>query len=455
MSRNNSPGSVDSFVEQVCSHVKAKDVHPDIQLEMKSHLEDLMEDKLSEGLSQEEATHQALAQMGNPDQIGKQLHTAHKPVMEWSLAVIVAVMVGIGLVVMYALQIAYSGQASGQPSDFYGHLLFNKAFFSGIGVLLLVAIYFLDYRKIRKYSWHLYFVTITLMLVCSVVGTEINGAKRWIAVGGFAFDIYALSTYLFLIAASGMLLGRKKMKRGTFRNVGELIKMTLIYVVVPALLYMKGNSFFDFIGYGLGLFILLIFIAKAYKLIFAGMASLLVIVIGSMLTMEFRVQNALERYVSFFMWTDPEGLGYQRQNAIDAVLNAGMWGHGFGVLNEKIRYLHSDMVFSYIIYSFGWVFGSILLLFTILFLFKSYSAIRGLKDSYAKAIGFSLLSIIGFRFIWNILMTLGIVPIASLNMPFVSYGGSGGILELMAMGMILSVCRRRNMVSQLDREVWM
>ncbi len=455
MSRQNSPKSVDSFIEQVCSHVKAKDVHPDIQLEMKSHLEDLVEDKLSEGLSHEEATRQALDQMGHPDQIGKQLHAAHKPVMEWSLAVIAAVMVGIGLLVMYALQIGYSGQDSGIPSHFYGYLFINKAFYSGIGVLLLVVICFLDYRKIRKYSWHLYFVSITLMLACSVIGTEINGAKRWIAVGGFAFDIYALSTYLFLIAASGMLLGQRNIKRSTYRNVGELIMMSLIYIVVPTLLYMKGNSFFDFIGYGIGLTFLLLVVVKAYKLFFAGMASFLFIVIGVMLSSGYRIQNAFERYSSFFMWTDPEGLGYQRQNAIDAVLNAGMWGHGFGVLNDKMRYLHSDMVFSYIIYSFGWVFGSLLLLLTLLFLFKSFSAIRGLKDPYARAIGLSILSIISFRFIWNILMTLGIVPIADLNMPFVSYGGVSGILELMAMGMILSVCRRRNMVSGLNREVQM
>lgn len=450
MSHNHSSieDSVNSYVEQVCKHVKAKDVHPDIQLEMKSHLEDLVEDKLREGLSQEEATHQALTQMGNPDQIGKQLHAAHKPVMEWSLAVIVAVMVGIGLVVMYALQIAYSGQ-----NNDHDHLFINKIFYSGIGVLLLVVIYFLDYRKIRKYSWYLYLITVTLMLACSVVGTSINGQKIWIIVGAFGFDIYAVSNYLFLIAASGMLLGRKKMNYSTFRNVGELIKMSLIYVVVPTLLYIKGNSFFDFIGYGLGLIFLLLFVAKAYKLLFVGMVSLFVIVIGLMQTMGYWVQSALERYFSFFMWTDPEGMGYQRQHAIDAVLNAGLWGHGFGVLNENIRYLYSDMVYSYIIFSFGWVFGSILLLLTLLFLSKSFSAIRGLKDPYARAIGFSLLSIIGFRFIWNILMTLGIVPITSLNMPFVSYGGVGGIYELMAMGMILSVCRRRNMVSQLDREV--
>lgn len=78
---NNKPvqyESIQEYLVQVCRHVKARDVHRDIKVEMQNHLDELVEDKLNEGLSEDEAVRAALVQMGDPDQIGKQLHAAHK-----------------------------------------------------------------------------------------------------------------------------------------------------------------------------------------------------------------------------------------------------------------------------------------------------------------------------------------------------------------------------------------
>lgn len=260
--------SVKQYVNQVCKHVKARDVHPDIQLEITGHLDELMEDKLNKGLSVEEAIRQTLAQMGDPDQIGKQLHAAHKPVLEWSLAALVAIMVGIGLLAMYGLQFVYSEHSGYHNAQYF----LRKSFYAAIGVVLIIGIYFMDYRKWKKYSWHLYGGTVLMMLATTYIGSEINGMKHWIAIGAHTFDVYGVSAYLFMIAFAGTLMDGKTEKQGLFIKLLHFVKMILLYAFVPTFLYSQAHSFHDFIVYGFGLMILMLFVAKTYKVFFASFA---------------------------------------------------------------------------------------------------------------------------------------------------------------------------------------
>ncbi|OBZ15625.1 FtsW/RodA/SpoVE family cell cycle protein [Bacillus sp. FJAT-26390] len=442
--------SLKQYVKRVCGHVKAKDVHPDIELEITSHLDELVEDKLSEGLPVEEAARQALEQMGDPDQIGKQLHAAHKPAAEWGLAALVAIMVGIGLLAMYAVQIAFSEHSSYRDVHFF----FNKSFYTAIGVILVIVIWFLDYRKLRKYSWHIYSGTVLLMAACLEIGSMVNGARSWIVVGGFTFDIFGISPYLFMIALAGTLMNRQAEKgtQGRYFKALQLGKMVLFYILVPMYLYIKANSLHDFFLYGIGLMIMLLFVAKAYKFVMASLASF--IAVGAVLITlnPYRYKNAWERYTTFLNPANAD-IGYAAKRSMEAIRSGGMWGQGFGAQINTLPYIQSEMLFTYLIYSLGWVFGGAIILVTLLFIVRTIRLIRELKDSYARGMVTGIFSIIGFNLIWSILMSFGLLPINATNMPFVSYGGTNGIIELMAMGLILSVHRRRHMISQIDSKV--
>ncbi|WP_169090237.1 FtsW/RodA/SpoVE family cell cycle protein [Paenibacillus sp. PL91] len=437
--------SVKQYVRQVCGHVKAREVHPDIQLEITGHLDELVEDKLGDGLSVEEATRQALAQMGDPDQIGKRLHAAHKPVMEWGLAALVAIMVGIGLLAVYALQFAYGEQSTSQ-------FFFKKVLYTAIGVVLVIGIYFMDYRKWRKYSWYLYSGTVLLMVACNIIGTEINGMKRWIAIGAHTIDVYGVSPYLFMIAFAGMLMDRKTEKLGSLIKSLHLAKMILLYAFVPTFLYSQAHSFHDFIVYGFGLMILMLYVAKKYKVFFISLASLAFIGITLLTLNPFRYQAVWHRYTALLNPNASNDSLYVTHRSIEAILSGGMWGQGFGAKNTMIPFVQSEMVFTYLMHSLGWVFGFCIVVLTLILIGKAFSVASMLKDPYARGLVVGLFSVIGMHFGWNILMSLGLLPITAMTMPFVSYGGTNGIIELMAMGLILSVHRRRNMISRLNSE---
>lgn len=441
--------SVKQYINQVCRQVKARDVHADIQLEMTSHLDELIEDKLNEGLLEEEAIRQALAQMGDPDQIGKQLHAVHKPVMEWGLAAIVAIMVGIGLLAMYAVQIAYSEHGGLNGFQFF----LRKAFFTAVGAVFMIGIYFLNYRKLRKYSWYLYSGTILLMIACTFMGTEVNGMKSWIVFGLFYLDVYGVSPYLFMIAFAGTLMGRNTEKRGLFINSLHLGKMILLYAFVPTFLYSQAHSFHDFIVYAFGLMILMLFVAKTYKLFLASLASLAAIGIALFTLAPYRYQSVWQRYTALLNPNASDDSLYVTHRSIDAIRSGGMWGQGFGIENPMIPFIQSEMIYTYLTNSLGWVFGFSIIVLTLLLISKVINVARKLKDTYARGLVVGLFSIIGLHFVWNILMSFGLLPMTAMAMPFVSYGGTNGIIELMAIGLILSVYRRRDMISYVNSEV--
>ncbi|MCI1696027.1 permease prefix domain 1-containing protein [Aneurinibacillus aneurinilyticus] len=94
---------VSDFLDLVCEQIKAKEIHSEIRPELESHLNDLIEQKIREGVHREEAIQQAIRQMGDPILLGKQLHKVHKPKIEWGLIGLVVVFLSIGLTATYAI----------------------------------------------------------------------------------------------------------------------------------------------------------------------------------------------------------------------------------------------------------------------------------------------------------------------------------------------------------------
>ncbi|MBD2871658.1 FtsW/RodA/SpoVE family cell cycle protein [Paenibacillus arenilitoris] len=443
-SRNEAVGQ---FLKQVCGHIKAKEVHEEIRLEMLSHLDELVEDKLREGVTEEEAVRQALERMGDPDQIGKQLHAAHKPVFEWSLAVLVAIMVGISLSVMYAMKFTLIDEY-GLVDRYFQH----KSVYVAAGVIVLIAIYFMDYRTLKKYSWYLYILNIVLVLGGSEFGQQINGSGRWLGIGSIGFDVYALSPYLFMVAIAGTLTlqaNKPTAHRSQWVAIG---KMTVLYFLVPVLLYTANRSLIPLVIYGLSVMALIWLVAKNYKLLLAGLVSYIVGGSGFLLSNPHYYYMLMER-LQAFLHPHSEPGGYMTLKALHFIQSAGMWGQGFGVENRMIPYVYGDMIFTYLIYSLGWVFGAAMVVLILVLAGRAINVSRQLRDPYARGLVVGLFSIIGIHYLWNMLMSVGLLPIAGMPMPFISYGGTRTVAELAAVGVILGVYRRKNRLSRASAEI--
>ncbi len=104
----------------------------------------------------------------------------------------------------------------------------------------------------------------------------------------------------------------------------------------------------------------------------------------------------------------------------------------------------SDFVFAYLVYSFGWIVGGAVLLIGIVLLYRIQRAMGQVKDRFGSLLIRGLMAVFFVPFFWSILMALGIVPIFSVSLPFISYGGTQFVLQMAVFGIILSVYRRKD-----------
>ncbi|CAN7277616.1 permease prefix domain 1-containing protein [Paenibacillus sp. LjRoot153] len=147
---------ITTFLKQVCREIKAKEVHKEVRTELESHLQELIEEKLSNGVDLDTAVKESIAQMGTPGVIGQQFHLAHRPRFNWGLLGVVVLLMSIGLVAIFSAQNASYRQN-------LSSLAMKQVVFFGIGSCLMLLIGFSNYRKLAGYSWVLYIGTIMLL----------------------------------------------------------------------------------------------------------------------------------------------------------------------------------------------------------------------------------------------------------------------------------------------------
>lgn len=416
------------FMQQVCAPVKARELHSEIKLELMNHLADIVDERMNEHGDKEEAIEHAINQMGDPVLIGKQFHKAHRPRMEWRLLGITIIFIALGLIAMYGTQLALVNM---YPET----LLFAKIVFTSIGILLLVFFYYFDYRKLRPYSWVLYFLILLLMVITIFSDYRVNGSP-YLSIGPISINFISLSPYLFVIALAGIMSSPK------WKELG-IIKKLLLFVLLPSFVYIKFPlSFFSV--YFLSFMVLVYFNKKNWKEFIGILTAFITFCLIILITSE---QYIKDRVISVFNpLHDPLGSGYQVLKSIEAIRSAGIWGKGYGSSLATLPYVHHEMIFTYLIYSLGWLMGVAIVIAVLFFVFSVAGIAKRSFDHYGKMLVIAILTVFTIKFFWNMLMSVGLMPMTGLSFPFISFGSTHYILELAFVGVILSVYRRKNMI---------
>ncbi|MGG4340680.1 FtsW/RodA/SpoVE family cell cycle protein [Paenibacillus lautus] len=418
---------VQDFLTRVCRQVRARAMHPEIREELLGHIEERTELLMLEGNAEEPAVQDAVKQMGAPEDIGKSLHMAHRPQLDWKLLVMLALLSLIGL--FGALSVDYAGTE--KITDIFG----RKVVFFGIGLILLIGLYFLDYRKLKKYSGVLFFITLCLMAMTEFYGTNVNGANLYLHFGPIVIPMLGtVSVFLLLFAAAGM---KPASQWGPWEGVVQI----LYRGVLPVFLYGWSDSMVYLFVYVLGFLALTWTTKRNIKqfavLMLPSFIGLAYILFTKRIYLMWRLEGLADR--------EGDG-GYFMRVIADAVSSAGWFGQGFAAPNPGIPYVYSDSIYPYLIYCFGWMFGIVVGMVVLLFLARMWSIANVLHDSYGKNIVTGVIVVMGLRLLMPILMGLGVVPIVSLDFPFISYGGVNNMLDFAIVGLLLSIYRRKNMI---------
>lgn len=348
-----------------------------------------------------------------------------------------------------------------------------------IGIVLMVYFAFVDYKRLRNFAPLLYVLMLAVLTLVLFMGRASLGAQRWIMLGPFSFQPSEIAKLLLIISLAAYFSSRKE-KIGMFR--------ALIIAGIPFLLIFKQPD----LGTGL------VLIAISLGMLIWGKASpiLLTMIFSPLASVYFRQNLYLWIAYILILWAvlyfsrvkitdmllilginigvgialpilwglfkpyqqmrvlsflnpsmDPHGIGYHTLQSKIAVGAGGLFGKGFmSGTQTQLQFVpiqNSDFIFSAIAEEFGFIGSfSILSLFSIL-LWRIFKIAEGAYDYFGSMLVAGIGVMILFHFCVSIGMNLGVLPVVGIPLPFISFGGTSLIVNLVAIGIIQSVAMRR------------
>ena len=399
------------YIRDLCKRIKNKDVHAHIKLEINDHLHTLKEEAMSTGLSEEEAIDQALACMGDAVVLGKQLNKTHKAPMDVKTLLPVLTASLFGLLVMYYLQF-HSAFTELQELK-----VFNKSLsFYSLGVVLMLSLFMFDYRRLMKYSRHFYVATILILLLTVLIGVRVDDVP-FLNVGFATINFTEITPFLLVIAFAGMFhswdwndnrkawfgIGIMSIPILLMATTGAFAATIISIIVCAAIMHTSRSNF-------------------KQTITFAVVASI------------WPIWNLLSLSQGYSMVSSYADL---------KIGEAYFIGSALQMTPSFISEVHTDFILAYIIYSFGWLAAITALALVIFFICRISITAKSVNPPYGKLLITGLVAVFSAQFILSLLTNLGLSPLTGVPVPFMSYGGSHLLLEMISAGLILSVYRRR------------
>ncbi|MBA65848.1 MAG: stage V sporulation protein E [Candidatus Marinimicrobia bacterium] len=316
-----------------------------------------------------------------------------------------------------------------------------------IGIFILILFLFIDYRILKQFAPYLIILSIFLLILTKSIYL-INGyswykPSRWLYLGSFSLQTSDVARFSIIIFMA-YYVDKKRDELKNFQT-GLLPALIILSAIMALIIIQPDYSTALMIGV-LGMLILFIGGAKLSQISLSCSAALLV-GIPILLSREYRRQ----RILSFFGIGDNPDVGYQANQSLISLGNGGLVGVGLGNSIEKNHFLptpHTDFIFAIIGEELGFLIGTVPVLTLFLFIF-----LRGIKIAKNCTDPFGVLLAIGissnlilYAFV-NAAVVTGLFPVTGLPMPLVSYGGSGMIINMALIGIILNISQNKKMIN--------
>ena len=294
------------------------------------------------------------------------------------------------------------------------------------------------YRRLAYPVLALTFVVLVLVLIPGI-GVSRGGARRWLMLSGFAFQPAEMAKLAVVLYLAHSMAKKEEMIR-TF-SVGVLPHLIVAGGFLGALLLEP-----DF-GTALILTMLLylmLFIggARVHHLLATGLMALPVL-IYVMLKAEYR----LRRLMTFMdPWREASSSGFQIIQSLIAFGSGQLWGRGLGESRQKLFYLpeaHTDFVFSVIGEELGLLGALVVLALFGVIIARGLRLTSRIEEPFDQYLAFGLTVLLGLQALIHMGVVMGLMPTKGLVLPFISYGGSAMVINLMEAGILLGLSRRR------------
>ncbi|RKL66788.1 rod shape-determining protein RodA [Salipaludibacillus neizhouensis] len=371
--------------------------------------------------------------------------------LDYSLLFFLFVLMCFSLVAIYSASTSTVEQYGMAPT----HYVRLQIIWFGIGVILMLGAMLVDYDLFKNFSIPLYILGLGLLLVVHFFGDEINGAQRWITAPGLPRFQPSEFVKIFVIIALAHLIYTitKVPKEKSFKNDLLVVGKILAVGLPPFALILVQPDLGTALVIAAIIFIMILMAGVTFRML-GLMAALGTGFIGSMVWMHNNHFAFFSTYLiephqlsRIYSWLDPGAnigaAGYQLYHAMQGIGAGQLYGTGLfeGVKAQSgaIPELHTDFIFAVIGEEFGFVGATVLIVVYFLLLYRLVIIAFTCNNTFGTYLVAGTLGLLVFQIFQNIGMTVGLVPITGLALPFVSYGGSALITNMLAIGIVLNV----------------
>ena len=440
---------IKEYLKSICEQIKYKPIREEISNEIEAHIIDLKQEYINDGIKEEDAEQKAINQMGNAEEIGKKLNQIHRPRVDFKLIFITIILLGFGFLVSFirTSQLVTNGNEANSMTKYI--------FFLIIGVVLSVPIYFIDYRKILKYSNILYGIASGIILWTLLFGVNVNVIPHiYISPTINSISPYTIAVPLYIISFVGFINNLKQeseIKILQKYNINiKLVKVIVLSLISLYLLFLIPSITSVFILTYLIIGTVKIIKSKENKtkniLMLWGIPIIIGFILGIYLLVG--VPYIADRFeVTFNPESDASGMGWLGVNRKIIINSAQLYGEADD-MSTAIDLFDEGTGFAFIsiLAHYGWIVAILVTVSILLLSIKLIINAIKIKENCGKSLIIGISSMFILQSIFNILMNLNLWIESNYNLPFVSYGGVNLIINLMCLSLILSVYRKKDLI---------
>lgn len=360
-----------------------------------------------------------------------------KKIGDVPLVMILGFLLAFGLVVLFS-STRYIDAKEHPQSPYY--TIIRQGVFLILALGVMVCVSRIDYHRLLKLAKYLYPLAVLLGILVLFFGKEVNGQKRWFAVGPVSFQPAEFAKLTLIITLTAYF----------HRHYHEAGKLGLVFraafITLPLFLpVVEANLSSGLIIAGIAFFMALV---ASEKRLFFGIAACGMIGVCVMAYQSGFLASVLDEYQMnrIYAWLDPEAFplsnGFQVLQGLYAIGAGGLFGVGLGESLQKLGYLpeaQNDMIFSVICEELG-LFGALLLMALFIILIWRFMVIAvNAPDDEGMFLVFGVMAHISIQVLLNIAVVTNSIPNTGVSLPFISYGGSSLLFLLTEIGIVFRV----------------
>lgn len=308
-----------------------------------------------------------------------------------------------------------------------------------IGFFLMGVFTYLPPEKLKRMIFPLLIIsTVLLILVFSPLGISAGGAKRWLRLWPSVFqpsELVKLAMVFFL----AWYLSRQDYNKEKIKDFVVPVGLLCVF----QLIFLKQPDFGAAMTLGIITFSMLFVAGVSFR--FLGATVFIALPVIIYLAKE---PYRWKRITSFLNpWADPQGSGFQLVQSLIALGSGGLTGQGLGEGKQKLAFLpeiHTDFIFAHIGEEMGFIGVSVVVIFFFVIFIKGLNIAMKQTEPFFQFLAMGITIMISIQALINFGVVTGLVPTKGLPLPFISYGGSSLVVNLMAVGVLLNLSRIRN-----------